>query len=122
MNTRPRKTRSQSDGASRNQTAFRGDRLYEARHIRGLTQNQLADKAGIKRTSITMLENGMAEGSSKTVASLAYVLNVSADWLLDLVDTPDGHRGSADDFAESFLTHIDSIEQQIKQLRKMVQP
>lgn len=64
--------------------------------MRGLTQQELADLVKTHRPTITMLEIGQQEGGAVLISSLAHALGVSADWLLDLAETPDGHNdGSA---------------------------
>lgn len=107
--------------AVRTQTAFRGDRLKQARKIRGLTQDELSERISVQRTTITMLENGMQEGTSPTIAALAGELNVSADWLLDLVDSPDGHAGTLDRYDLGYQTALDALSQHIEQIRKEAQ-
>lgn len=56
-----------------------GKRLRSARKLAGLTQTKLADKAGIKQSSVADLES-KGYGSSRT-ATLASVCGVSALWL-----------------------------------------
>ena len=48
------------------------------REERGMTQEELAQKAGISRTTLSCLESGAAEvASTKTLSRLAEALNVS---------------------------------------------
>lgn len=48
------------------------------RAIKGLTQEQLAEKAGISRTHVTRIERGNIKPSIRVAKRLATVLNV--DW------------------------------------------
>ena len=48
------------------------------RAIKGLTQEQLAEKAGISRTHVTRIERGNIKPSIGVAKRLATVLNV--DW------------------------------------------
>ena len=57
-----------------------GDRLRLARSNAGLTQKQLAKKAGISQSRLSEVENGDGRGSSYTPA-LAEALAVPAIWL-----------------------------------------
>jgi len=56
------------------------DRIKIARKHAGLTQLQLAERAGLDQTSISNLERGKSQGSSFT-AQIASVCGVSAIWL-----------------------------------------
>ncbi len=55
-------------------------RVY--RDWRGLTQEQLAEKAGVNRVQIADIEAGRKSGSVATVAKLARALDVSVDALI----------------------------------------
>jgi transcriptional regulator with XRE-family HTH domain len=54
-------------------------RLLELRSKAGLTQWQLAEKAGVKRDAIARWERGMREPSWSNVVALANALAVSTD-------------------------------------------
>ena len=59
-----------------------GLRLRYARKHRGLTQVELAQKAGVKQASISDLERGESKSfRGVTLVSVARVLNVRAEWL-----------------------------------------
>lgn len=50
--------------------------LKEIRQKKGLTQKQLADKVGVSRTTITLIENGTNRPSVKVAKKLGEVLKV----------------------------------------------
>lgn len=52
------------------------------RRHRGLTQQQLADTAGLSRPYLTEIERGRKEGSVSAIRALATALSVPADLLL----------------------------------------
>jgi transcriptional regulator with XRE-family HTH domain len=56
--------------------------IKKSRLNSGLTQEELADKLGLSRTSITNIEKGKQRILAHTVAELAAKLNVSAANLL----------------------------------------
>lgn len=56
-------------------------RFKEARLRAGLTQKQLADKAGVSQAVISGIESGKIEESSKML-KFARALNVRAEWLI----------------------------------------
>ncbi|GHV43761.1 hypothetical protein FACS189490_14010 [Clostridia bacterium] len=87
-------------------------RLAEARHKAGLTQQQLADKVGVTVTVVSRherLREGAALPEGATVRGYAAELGVSADWLFGLsrvsvwVDKSD--RLTPEAMAE-FLFHV----------------
>jgi len=49
------------------------------RNARGLTQQQVADAAGISKPYLSQIETGKRKGSTESLASIAKALNVSLD-------------------------------------------
>ena len=57
-----------------------GYRIRELREAMKMTQEELADKSGVSRGTISALENGsMRNTTSKTLLKLAHALNTSVD-------------------------------------------
>lgn len=67
------------------------ERMIEARTEAGLTQAQLAARAGCGQTTIASIENGRNKGATPLVM-IANVLQVSPLWLVDGIG-PKRHRG-----------------------------
>ncbi|SEG07536.1 DNA-binding transcriptional regulator, XRE-family HTH domain [Eubacterium ruminantium] len=59
------------------------DKLKEARKNAGLTQNELAEKLCVSRQAITKWESGKGIPDVENLKTIAKVLNVSIDFLLD---------------------------------------
>jgi len=59
-----------------------GDRIRAIRDKRGLTQDQLADKAKISTGFLSDVENGKRNVSSENLLKIANALGASADYLL----------------------------------------
>ena len=59
-----------------------GRRIREARLSRNMTQEQLAEKAGLSVTYISNLERGLQTASLDVFVPLCNALNVSSDTLL----------------------------------------
>lgn len=70
---------------------LRGDRLRQIREVRGLTQEELADRLEIGQSQLARYEAGKADPSLEVVARFARVLDVSTDWLLGLASEPQSH-------------------------------
>ena len=66
-------------------------RLRDVREAKGMTREELANKANISLSALYFYEKGEKNPSGQVVAALAKVLEVSADYLLGLVDDPQGH-------------------------------
>ena len=61
-----------------------GDRLYEARICRGMSQRELARKAGVSNAAISRWENNQQEPNMMQLIRVCDAIEVSADWLLNL--------------------------------------
>lgn len=59
-----------------------GKRIRELRIERGLTQQQLAERAGIDRSFLSDLERGVKEGSATTLHSIALAFSMNLSELL----------------------------------------
>ena len=65
-----------------------GQRLRDARTLRGVTQRQLAAKTVNTREAISMVERGKSGWSLDKLATAARALDVSTDYLHGLTDDP----------------------------------
>ena len=65
-----------------------GRRIVERRESRGWTQKQLATLTGIPVSTLNRIERGQQSLFAERVVTLARALNVSADYLLGLTETP----------------------------------
>ena len=63
-----------------------GERVMLMRRRRRLTQQALATKAQMSKTALNRLENGLQSVYAERLATLARLLDVSADYLLGLQD------------------------------------
>lgn len=58
-----------------------GERLKEARLMRGYTQKQLAEKLGIAGTTVTGYEKNNSEPNMLVISKIMNILNVDANFL-----------------------------------------
>ena len=63
-----------------------GERVMVMRRRRGFTQQELATRAQMSKTALNRLENGLQSVYAERLATLARLLDVSADYLLGLHD------------------------------------
>ena len=61
-----------------------GDRLKEARNSMGLTQEQLAEKIGVAKSTLAGYEKGNREPDVFKIKKLIEILGIDADYLLDI--------------------------------------
>lgn len=57
-----------------------GERLKTARRLRNMTQHELAEKSGVKQTTISKIERGDQKGS-KSDMDLCFALQINPVWL-----------------------------------------
>lgn len=68
---------------------FRGDRLRQIREKRGMTQDELGEQLGFGQSQMNKYETGKSEPTPEVITRLATELQVTADYLLGLVEKPD---------------------------------
>lgn len=76
------------------ETATFGDRLAGAREAAGLTQSDLADKLGVKTSTLRKWEDDLAEPRANRLQMLAGMLGVSLSWMM--TGRGDGPEGPSD--------------------------
>lgn len=75
-----------------------GDRIKQARMAAGLSQEELADKIGVKFSVISKYETGRVKNLKReTIAALAEALNVKPSWLMCMDDDNMELRGQLRD-------------------------
>lgn len=63
-----------------------GDRIKALRNERGVGQNKLAQDICVSNASISYWETGKQEPTAEAIFKLAQYFDVSADYLLGLID------------------------------------
>ncbi|OSQ48265.1 helix-turn-helix domain-containing protein [Marivita geojedonensis] len=77
-----------------------GDRMTAAREAAGMTQESLAKRLGVKKSTLQKWENDVAEPRANRLSMLAGLLNVSMMWLIngegEGVENPDAEPMPSD--------------------------
>ncbi|NQD73470.1 XRE family transcriptional regulator [Pseudomonas sp. CM27] len=92
------------------------DRLKHARRLKGLTQTELAERAGIAQASISEIERGLSRSSSHLV-KIAQICGVDALWLAEGVGsiprpTEDGYALVGEEIQK--LSAADMVRQMLE--------
>jgi len=90
-----------------------GDRLAGAREAAGLGQEDLAQRLGVRLTTLQAWEDDMAEPRGNRLQMLAGMLNVSLAWLL----TAEGDGLADPDAAQSLPPAVESALADVQSLR-----
>lgn len=67
-------------------------RLKEIREAKGMSQNQLSEKSGVRQASISQYENGVRQIGEDNMIKLIKALEANADYFLGLIDKPDEEK------------------------------
>jgi len=93
--------------------------VRDLRHVRNLSQRQLAARMGVPRTYISKIENGKAMPTLSSLDRLARALQVDISALLRDANTR--HRGETDVLmADPFLAEIAHYTSQLDQLQRSI--
>lgn len=99
-------------------------RIKEAMSDMGISQQELADKSKIGKSSISHYVNGTNEPGNKSAYMLAEVLEVNPAWLMGL-DVPkkiekfdDSHIAS---FFDELMESSSSNQKDIQEIRKIIE-
>ena len=90
---------------------IRIDRLQAIREKRGLSQRELARLCGIGESLISKYENGWGDPNTATLKLIAETLNISADYILGIVDEPQQRLGDTP-FADEERNILDTFRRE----------
>jgi transcriptional regulator with XRE-family HTH domain len=107
-----------------------GDRLAGAREAAGLDQEALAQRLGVRLTTLQAWEEDMAEPRGNRLQMLAGMLNVSLTWLLtaegDGLAEPEAERGLAPEMRAALADlqrlrrHANAISDELGQVERRI--
>lgn len=83
-----------------------GQRLYQLRKDHDMTQQELVDRLGLTKYTISSYETDKSDPSDEIKMQLAQIFDVSVDYLLGLVN----QRLSFMDLERAVLLPVDSLE------------
>ena len=86
-------------------------RLVAARNAKGLKQEQLAEKAGMKTAAISHFETGNRKPSLDNLRKLSEALNVTSDFLLGRTDDMTGYAQTEAVFRDGYNQLTDAQQE-----------
>lgn len=84
-----------------------GEKLRKIRNEAGITQKELADKIGVKRTTVSGYETEGKEPPYNTLIKIAQTLNCSIDYLLGYAEENNSKDKAQDNFYEKLSKRED---------------
>ena len=97
------------------------ERLKKLREDLGISQRELARRAGISSAMISLYEAGKKSPTIDVLMKLAVVLEVSADYLLGLTDDPSPKSGKMPDYLKEKLEECEKYERLLKELKSRLE-
>lgn len=86
-----------------------GERIKELRQLRGFTQDDVAEKLGMKRSNFSSYETGRTIPPSNILSEMATLFNTSTDYLL-------GKTENSDPVNDTELEFIKNLDLSYKEL------
>ena len=90
---------------------FVGEKIKELRKSAGMTQAELAEKAGISASAVGMYEQGRREPDGQTILRLCDIFGTTADYLMGRKPSVFGIAGKEVSEVFDEFTHILSSQQ-----------
>ena len=90
-----------------------GEKMKKARLAKGLTQEQMAEKLGVNKGTISHYEKGKTFPGEEKLRMVAETLNVSFDYLLgegEMLDNLSGHESSDKLAVKEKVVEIDKVK------------
>ncbi|MBR2041745.1 MAG: helix-turn-helix transcriptional regulator [Oscillospiraceae bacterium] len=94
-------------------------RIKELRVKNGYTQEEVAKKININRTTYAGYEKERTEPSAEVLARLAVLYDVSLDYIFDLTANPYG-RYNQEEKKEKANSEIEEIKKQMQELQEKI--
>ena len=92
-----------------------GKQIFEARDRKGITQEQLAEKISLKRTSITNIEKGKQQLLVHTLVNIAKELEVEVSSLIPKTSEKESIQMKTDKYPKKSLNWVNSALSKIEQ-------
>ena len=95
------------------------EKIFNQRKLKGLSQEELAEKVGVSRQAVSKWETGEAQPEITKLKALADVFGVTTDFLLD--DSKDSFTSAPEakpDAVDRVLSYIETLPEKLKPFLK----
>ena len=75
-------------------------RIKLLRQSENLTQSQFADKIGLSRNYVAMIEIGQRDPSDRTISDICRIFSINVDWLRDGIEPMRSAKSREEEIAE----------------------
>lgn len=76
------------------------ERIKQIRQLANMTQLQFAEKIGLSRNYVAMIEIGQREPSDRTISDICRIFDIQEDWLRDGLEPMRAERSKEEEIAE----------------------
>ncbi len=95
------------------------EKIFNQRKLKGMSQEELAEKVGVSRQAVSKWETGEAQPEITKLKALADVFGVTTDFLLD--DSKDSFTSAPEakpDAVDRVLSYIETLPEKLKPFLK----
>ena len=76
------------------------ERIKQIRQLSNMTQLQFAEKIGLSRNYVAMIEIGQREPSDRTISDICRIFDIQEDWLRHGLEPMRAERSKEEEIAE----------------------
>lgn len=95
-------------------------RIKSIRQAENLTQSQFADKIGLSRNYVAMIEIGQREPSDRTISDICRIFDIQEDWLRHGLEPMRAARSKEEEIASMVGTVLNGSSSFQKAVIKMI--
>lgn len=95
-------------------------RIKQIRTEAGLTQAQFAEKIGLSRNYVAMMEIGQREPSDRTISDICRIFGINEDWLRHGLEPMRAARSEEEEIAELVGSALSGSSRLKKAVIKMI--
>lgn len=95
-------------------------RIKQVRTMEGLTQAQFAERIGLSRNYVAMIEIGQREPSDRTITDICRVYGIQEDWLRHGLEPMRAAKSEEEEIAELVSSALNGSSRLKKAVIKMI--
>ena len=96
------------------------ERIKQVRQMSNMTQLQFAEKIGLSRNYVAMIEIGQREPSDRTISDICRIFNIQEEWLRYGLDPMKAAKSKEEEIAELVGSSLSGSNEFKKAVIKMI--